>query len=204
MNTITSLLYPDEPAGRHALENALREVPAMQALLVWPGILAAVTTDILEFLRMPIGDLSVSAYQRYKRIADARRETAESGGRQVVQLMDHEIEHKMQPKVEIEINGSPQELINLELEVSLSVESVTAIVESGRLVDIAPGTATAAVSLSAAGFALAKAETQPVDLAVPDETRVMIDLTAMGEPIVDRLPVSESTVTRQSRRAPIS
>lgn len=204
MNTITSLLYPDEPAGRLALENALREVPAMQALLVWPGILAAVTTDILEFLRMPIGDLSVSAYQRYKRIADARRETAESGGRQVVQLMDHEIEHKMQPKVEIEINGSPQELINLEVEVSLSVESVTAIVESGRLVDIAPGTATAAVSLSAAGFALAKAETQPVDLAVPDETRAMIDLTAMGEPVVDRLPVSGSPVTRQGRRASIS
>lgn len=204
MNTITSLLYPDESGGRLALESELRKVPAMQAVLIWPGILAAIAADILEFLRMPIGDFSISAYQKYKRIADAKRETAESGGREVVQLMDHEIEHKMEPKVEIEINGAPQTLIKLELEVRLSVESVTAIVETGRLVDIAPGTATAAVSLSAAGFALAKAETQPVDLTVPDEARVMIDLTAMGEPIVDRFPVSESTVTRPGRRAPTS
>lgn len=201
MNTITSLLYPDEPAGRLALENELRELPAMQLVLIWPGILAAITADILEFLRMPIGDFSISAYERYRRIADAKRETAESGGRQVVQLMDHEIGHKMEPKVEVEINGVPQTLINFELEVSLSVESVTAIVESGRLVDIAPGSATGSVSLSAAGISLAKAETQPVDLAVPDEARVMIDLTAMGEPIVDRFPVSASTETRTGRPA---
>jgi len=204
MNTITSLLYPDESAGRLALENELREVPTMQAVLIWPGILAAITGDILEFLRMPVGDLSMSAYERYQRIADAKRETAESRGRQVVQLMDHEIGHKMEPKVEIEVNGVPQTLINLELEVSLSVESVTAIVEAGRLVDLAPGSATATASLSAAGIPLAKAETQPVDLAVPDGARVTIDLTAMGEPIVDRFGVSGSTDTRAGRPAPVS
>jgi hypothetical protein len=201
MNTITSLLYPDEPAGRLELENKLRELPAMRAVIVWPGILAAITADILEFLRMPVGDFAVSAYQKYQRVADAKRETAESRGRQVVQLMDHQIDHKMEPKVEIEINGIQQTLFNLELKIELSVESVTAIVEAGRLIDLAPGAATGSVSLSAAGVPLAKAESRPVDLAVPDHAKVLIDLTAMGEPIVDRITVSGSAQGRPAATA---
>jgi hypothetical protein len=35
---------------------------------------------------------------------------------------------------------------------------------------------------------LAKAETQPVDLAVPKEATIVIDLTAMGEPIIHPAP----------------
>lgn len=202
MKTITSLLYPDESAGHLELEEKLGELPAMRAVVVWPGILAAITTDILEFLKMPVGDFAISAYQKHKRIAEAKRETAETLGRQVVQLMEHEIEHEIQPRVEIEINGVRKTLFNLELKVRLSVETVTAIVESGRLVDIATGAAHASVNLSAAGLPLAKAETRPVDLVVPDEARVLIDLTVMGEPIADRFPVTEAPLSTPSRPAP--
>lgn len=202
MKTITSLLYADETAGRLDLENRLRELPALQTVLMWPGILTAITTDILEFLRMPVGDLAISAYQRFKRIEDAKQETAKSLGRTVVQLMDHEIENKIEPRIEVEINGVVQTLLELELAAKLSVESVTAVVEAGRLVDIAPGSATASVTLSAAGLELAKAETQPVDLSVPEEARIVVDLTAVGEPIIDRLTVTGPQHSRQPQTTP--
>lgn len=192
MNTITSLLYPNEATERLELESQLRELPAIQSVLAWPGVLAVIASDILEYLRMPIGDFAASAYQKYKSIDDAKRETAKSLGRQVVQLMDHQIDHMVKPEVEIEVNGVRQTLIDLELLVELKVESVTAVVEAGQLVDVAPGSATASLRLSAGGVELAKAETQPVDLAQPHEATFVVDLTAMGEPIVHRFPVKRS------------
>lgn len=195
MKTITSLLFADEAAGRSQLESKLGTLPAAQTVLAWPGVLAAMASDILAFFRIPVGDFAASAYQKYDLIEDARRETAESLGRQVVELMSHEIDHKIEPEVEIELNGVRQTLFNLELKVKLAVESVTAVVDSGRMTDIAPGSATASLSLSAGGVELAKAETQPVDLALPDKTRVVVDVTAMGEPIVDQFPVGRAQGT---------
>jgi hypothetical protein len=140
---------------------------------------------------MPISNLAVSAYQKHRRIEAAIRETARSPGTpQVVQLMEHTIRSKLEPTVDIEVNGVTKTLLRLELAAEISVEAVTAVVQSGQVVDIAPGSATAKLTLSAAGVELAKAETQPVELAVPKEATIVIDLTAMGEPIIHPAPAA--------------
>jgi hypothetical protein len=104
--------------------------------------------------------------------------------------MEHTIRSKLKPTVDIEVNGVTKTLLRLELATKISVEAVTAVVESGQVVDIAPGSATAKLTLSAGGVKLAKAGTQPVELAVPKWSRVVVDLAAMGEPIIHPAPAA--------------
>jgi hypothetical protein len=191
MTTLAALLYRDDRTAQEDLEEALHNHELMKAALTWPGALPQIAEAILAFLEMPISNLAVSAYQKHRLIEAARRETARSPGTpQVVQLMEHTIRSKLEPTVDIEVNGVTKTLLRLELVTEISVEAVTAVVQSGQVVDIAPGSATAKLTLSAAGVELAKAETQPVDLAVPKEATIVIDLTAMGEPIIHPAPAA--------------
>ena len=192
MTTLASLLYRNETAAHEDLEAALRSHKLMQiALVAWPGILPQITEGIVTFLEMPIGNLATAAYQKYRLVETAIRETARSPGTpQVVQLMKHTIRSKLEPTIDIDFNGVTETLLRLELSTQISVDSVTAVVQSGQLVKIAPGSATAKLTLSAGGVELAKAETQPVDLAVPKEATVVVDLTAMGDPISYPVPAA--------------
>jgi len=188
MTTLAALLYRDDRTAQADLEAALHN---HESVVAWPGVLPQIAEGILAFLEMPIGNLAVSAYLKHRHIEAAIRETARSPGTpQVVQLMEHTIRSNLEPTVDIEVNGVTKTLLRLELVAEISVEAVTAVVQSGQVVDIAPGSATAKLTLSAAGFELAKAETQPVELAVPEEARIVIDLTAMGEPIIDPAPAA--------------
>ena len=191
MTTLAALLYRDDRTAQADLEAALDNHGLMKSALAWPGVLPQIAEGILAFLEMPISNLAVSAYQKHRHIEAARRETARSPGTpQVVQLMEHTIRSKLEPTVDIEVNGVTKTLLRLELAAEISVEAVTAVVQSGQVVDIAPGSATAKVTLSAAGVELAKAETQPVELAVPKEATIVIDLTAIGEPIIHPAPAA--------------
>ncbi len=191
MTTLAALLYRDDRTAQANLEAALRDHELMQPALAWPGALPQIAEGILAFLEMPIGNVAVSAYLKHRLIEAAIRETARSPGTpQVVQLMEHTIRSKLEPTVDIEVNGVTKTLLRLELAAEISVEAVTAVVQSGQVVDIAPGSATAKLTLSAAGVELAKAETQPVELAVPKEARIVIDLTARGEPIIHPDPAA--------------
>jgi hypothetical protein len=185
MNTIAELLYADEPGGRQRLEKAIRKHRLIESRLMWPAVLTLIAEGIMAFLDMPAAHLAASAYEKHRRIEVAKRETAgPPGTRQVVQLMKHTIHSRLEPKVEIEINGVPKTLLRLALMTELTIESVTAIVQSGHLVDITPGSATAEATLSASGITLAKAKPRPIDLAVPAKGRIVVDLTVLGEPIV--------------------
>lgn len=189
MMSLAYLLYPDARTAPADLEAALRDNKLLEPVLAWPGVSQEIAGGILAFLEMPIGNLAVSAYQKYRRIEVAKRETAKSPGlRQVVELMEHTIRNKLEPTVDIEVEGLTKRLLRLELQATISVEAVIAVVESGQLRDIRPGSATAEVTLGAGGIELAKARSQPVDLAVPKEARIVIDLTAAGEPITQPLP----------------
>ena len=191
MTTLAALLYRDDRTAQADLEAALYNHGLMKSVVAWPGVLPQIAEGILAFLEMPISNLAVSAYQKHRHIEAARRETARSPGiPQVVQLMEHTIRSKLEPTVDIEVDGVTKTLLRLELVAEISVEAVTAVVQSGQVVDIAPGSATAKLTLSAAGVELAKAETQPVDLAVPKEATIVIDLTAMGEPIIHPAPAA--------------
>ena len=191
MTTLAALLYRDDRTAQADLEAALHNHELRKSVVAWPGVLPQIAEGILAFLEMPISNLAVSAYQKHRHIEAARRETARSPDTpQVVQLMEHTIRSKLEPTVDIEVNGITKTLLRLELAAEISVEAVTAVVQSGQVVDIAPGSATAKLTLSAAGVELAKAETQPVDLAVPKEATIVIDLTAMGEPIIHPAPAA--------------
>lgn len=191
MSTLAGLLYPNAENAHTQLTERLRRHPLGASVSAWPGVLATVAKDILVFLDMPAGNLAVVAYQKHRLINEARRETADTpGSRQVVQLMKHRITNHQQSTIEVEVNGVRKTLATLVVMAELSVESVTAIVESGHLIDLAPGFATGTLVLSAAGAELARAETQPVDLSIPHKTRVVVELAALGEPVVDRVVVA--------------
>ena len=168
MTTLASLLYRNDKTAQADLEAALRNRKLMQIALAWPGVLPQITKGVLTFLEIPIVDVAVAAYQKHRLIEIASRETARSPGTsQVVQLMEHTIRSKLEPTIDIDISGVTKTLFRLELATEISVDSVTAVVQSGHVVDIAPGSATAEITLSAAGVELAKANTQPVELIVP-------------------------------------
>ena len=184
MTTLAGLLYPDAENAEEDLEAALDGHDLLGPALAWPGVPGQVSEGILAFLQMPIGNLGVAAYQKHRQIKEAMSETATSPGTpRVVKLMEHTIQSKLEPTVDIEVEGVTKTLLRLELKARITVEAVTAIVESGHVVDITPGEATADVTLSASGVELAKAKSRPVDLAVPKEARIVIDLTVAGEPI---------------------
>ena len=185
MTTLASLLYRNETSAHEDLEAALRSHNLMKiALAAWPGVLPQITEGILAFLEMPISSLATASYQKYRLVETAIRETARSPGTpQVVALMKHTIRSKLEPTIDLDFNGVTETLLRLELAAEISVDSVTAVVQSGHVVKITPGSATAKLTLSAGGVELAKADIQPVDLAVPKEATVVVDLTAMGEPI---------------------
>jgi len=183
MTTLAGLLYPDAQDAQADLEAALRSNDLLRPALAWPGVAGQVTKGILEFLQMPIGSLGVAAYQQHPRVQAAMRETATSAETpRVVKLMEHTIESKLEPTVDVEVSGVTKTLLRLQLKARITVEAVTVIVESGQVADITPGLASAELTLSAFDIELANATAQTVDLAVPKEATIAIDVAATGEP----------------------
>jgi hypothetical protein len=183
MTTFANLLFGNDEAARADLETALREKMTHPALGL-PGVPAQIADGIVTFLTMPLGNLAVAAYDHHQRIEEARRNSAKSPGvPEVVKLAEHKIKSKLESTVDLEIYGVSQTVLRFELASEITVESLTAVVESGRVTDLTPGAATGQVTLSTAGIELARAHTQPVELAVPKETRIVVDLTALGEPV---------------------
>ncbi len=184
MTTLAALLYRNVKDAGADLEAKLRDHNLLKAVAAIPGAVGDVAEVVLTFLDTPIGNLAIQAHQKHRLIEQAKRQTARApGSRQVVKLHKHTVKHKQKPKVEMEINGLTTTVLELELEAVLSIETLEATVDSGHVVDLTPGEATAEVTLSAGGIELARAETRPVDLSLPEEATIVIDLTAMGEPI---------------------
>jgi hypothetical protein len=79
--------------------------------------------------------------------------------------LEHTISSSLSPTVDVSVGAASVTVLSLEIEVEIRVSTVNLVVEGGNVVWVAPGNATATVTLSASGVTVAKRDFQPVNLA---------------------------------------
>lgn len=189
MTTLTELLYHDRPAAASKLRADLVDRDLLPGVARGPGTVGEVVDAIVSWLEMPLADLAVTAYLRHRLIEAAKRNTSRAPGtREVVRLLKHTIHVKQEASVEVEIGAKTVTVVRLEVTAEITVDAVTAVVEAGHIKEIAPGEARGSVTLKAGGVELAAVRSRPVDLTVPDQAKIVIDLTGIGEPIPAGVP----------------
>jgi hypothetical protein len=126
-----------------------------------PGLRGFTRDEILrilaDVLQLPIMDLLAAGWRKWDElIAAARRTLANPGESDVVELANRHITSSQHPRIEVELDGEKIATIDFEIEVTIEVHAVTAIVTSGKLSALRSGQADIEVTLAIANEEVAK------------------------------------------------
>jgi hypothetical protein len=126
-----------------------------------PGLRGFTRDEILrilaDVLQLPIMDLLAAGWRKWDElIAAARRTLANPGESDVVELANRQITSSQHPRIEVELDGEKIATIDFEIEVTIEVHAVTAIVTSGKLSALRSGQADIEVTLAIANEEVAK------------------------------------------------
>ncbi|HKJ56350.1 MAG TPA: hypothetical protein VJ978_10220 [Nitriliruptoraceae bacterium] len=126
---------------------------------------ADIATALATLLDMPVSDLAKKGWQQHRDVEAARASTAANPGfQEVVRLLEHRVESRHAPALEITVNGVPREVLALELLVEIEAANVDLVVRNGEIDEVRSGPAIARGTLSASEIVLASHEFQTVDL----------------------------------------
>jgi hypothetical protein len=167
MTTVAELLGVEGAAPRRALISRVGPVLAGSpaAVLVGPSLAAQVVDAISSLVRVPVGSLALGAWNRYRTVADACRETAgRPEARKVISLYEHTMSITQNPTVEVDVGGASHRLLSLTLAVTLRFTAAELVVRGGRVEEVRPGPAVGSATLSAGGVELARRESATVTL----------------------------------------
>jgi hypothetical protein len=115
-------------------------------------------------LNLDLGDVLLSAWQRYAKLTDAARRTlAVSGSEEIVPLAAHTVRSTYAPYVDLVANGVRIHSFKFELEIVFELTALQAIVRAGTLVALRGGECVVTATLSLDGVHLAKKD-RTVDL----------------------------------------
>jgi hypothetical protein len=116
-----------------------------------------IVNPVLQLLELPVGNLALQGWHNYHQVSTAKARTAGGpGAREVVRLLEHTISSSLSPTVDVSVGAASVTVLSLEIEVEIRVSTVNLVVEGGNVVWVAPGNATATVTLSASGVTVAK------------------------------------------------
>ncbi|WP_433443657.1 hypothetical protein [Nonomuraea sp. CA-141351] len=115
-----------------------------------------------------LGSVLLGGWQKYRSLRDAARKTLSDSSDigQMVPLAEHEIVSRHEPWVEVRINGRPAGKITFCIELIFHVTMLQAFVRRGRLMRLAGGDCTVAVSCKVQGFEVAKPELMRIGLPI--------------------------------------
>jgi hypothetical protein len=178
------LFGPSDEAGAPA---ALRQGAAVEAVdrhtgRLPPGLRAAGRDEVLrivaDVLGIPFIDVLAGGWRKWDAIVAAARQSLEEPGEtEVVELVDHRIASTHRPRIEIHLDGRPFAEIVVELDVTIDVHALSAVITGGRLSALRSGRADVDVALAIGGLTVAE-ETRRIELPIE------IDLGG-GIPIAD-------------------
>jgi hypothetical protein len=167
MTTVAELLDVEGAAPRRALVSRVGPLLAgsSAAVLVGPSLAAQVVDAIASLLRVPVGGLALGAWNRYRTVAAACRETAgRTDARKVISLHEHTVSITQSPTVEVDVGGTSHRLLELTLAVTLRFTTAELVVSAGRVEEVRPGPAVGSATLSAGGVELARRDSAAVTL----------------------------------------
>jgi len=137
------------------LSNGLREASCNEVANVAAGVLEL---DVIEVL--------VAGWGKYEVLTDAARRTLEAPGtEEIVDLGVHRITSTHRPRIDVFVDGVKREGVGLEIDLSIELHAVRAVVASGRLMALRSGRADLDAELNCQGVRVASANRQ-IDLSL--------------------------------------
>ena len=168
MTTLLSILS----SRRDAVADVDRWAAGEQSRLRGAWRFAVFTsTDVAQAvaaaLDTPVSDVAAGAWEQYRAVEKARRETRRRPGKPtVVHVGPHTISTTEDVEVDVERSGTHCRLVTLTLSVEIAVNAANVTVEAGEVTDITAGSASATVTLSAGDLRLATGSIEGIDLSV--------------------------------------
>ncbi|HEX6332382.1 MAG TPA: hypothetical protein VF129_14010, partial [Actinomycetota bacterium] len=167
--------------GDHDLRTAAEETGAMGAIderltPVPPGLRTAARDQILalivDALDQRLVDVIVMGWKGWDRLVDKARGTLEAPtASDVVELLDHEVTSTHRPRIEVEFGGEKIAEIAVDLDATILLHAVTAVLARGRLVAIRSGRAEVSAELAVQGITVmraARALELPIEIPLGD------------------------------------
>jgi hypothetical protein len=119
---------------------------------------------VAKLLDLDVLDVIMLGWQEHHALQEAARRTLqEPGAEEVVRLATHRMGSKYEPRVEVIVDDAHVATVHLEIDLSLELHAVNAVISSGRLAALTSGDADVAAKLSCEGV-LVRSESRQIDL----------------------------------------
>ena len=183
--TTAQLLFGNtDPAN--AVEQAMSAEHAGLGPLTVSGLSVPevdVWSTVGRLLDTPIVNVAVRAWNSWAAVRDAKAKSLKSPGIPVILMLGkHDIVSTQSPVVEGTVGPVSAKLVQLGLELKLTIEAVELTVTDGEIVDVEVGTAEGTATLSLQNHKLIKRGTGKIDL---NTFRPLAEATAADTPTVD-------------------
>jgi len=155
---LNEALNRDPPFGAaapalHALGKGLRG-----------AALRGMADQVARVLDRDVIDLMGAGWRRYEALTSAARRTlATPGAEEIVELADHRITSSHRPRIDVILDEVKLAEIHVEIDVTIDLHAVMAVVFAGRLTALHSGRASVEVALGIEGEPIARA-TREIEL----------------------------------------
>jgi hypothetical protein len=172
----------EETGATGAIDDGLTAIP--------PGLRVAARDQLLnlvaDILDQRLVDLVVLGWRTWERLEEAARRTLETpAATDLVELIDHEITSKHRPRVEVRFDGQQIAEIEVDLDATIQLHAVTAVLAAGRLTAIRSGRADVSAELAIQGM---KVMTATRSLELPIEISLGDGIVLASAPDVVTVP----------------
>jgi len=144
--------------------SALRERIARDAGGVsWPVAFSELVNKIGDVLDIRLTDILAAAWQKYREIRKYSDRTAYPPGETfLVPLVEHTVRSIHHPGIEILVDDQPAAMIELEIEIALTLEGAILKISDGKIKGITTGACTGKGIIKCEGFTVLEKETGPL------------------------------------------
>lgn len=168
MTSLTTLLFDTSTAARSRLDAALGPGGLDLGQITVGGFAIQppeVSGALVDLLDMPIGNLAVQGWEHSASVERAKQRTlSDPGSREVVSMGEHTIRSTQSPTVDASLGGTSLTVLQLDIDVRITVTAVRLVIEEGSITSATAGPARARATVTAGGATLFSRETRPVDL----------------------------------------
>lgn len=164
--SVVHLLWGDSGRAGDQLERRLREERVSRTALAKAGATTARSGGVLDerisavvrdAVDVDLGGIVITSWTGYRALREAAARTRDAPGPpEPVVLAEHEITSTHQPLVDILIDGTQVQRLTFELVLALTLRSVVAMVDRGKLVAVRGGQVAASAALTLNGVTLAE------------------------------------------------
>lgn len=141
-------------------------------------VAAVLGTDVADVLKV--------GWRTWEQLTDAaRRSLEEPGGSEIVELADHRITSIHRPHIDVEVDGSVVSAIGMEIEITIDLHGVTAVVSRGRLSALRSGRADVTADVAIEGVQVVVATTQielPIEVPLGEGIALVDSGRTVGTP----------------------